>query len=90
MAKKFENDKGYLIIEMSPEEAEIAGFPLEVQSCMECGNRITDKVYYIAVMNNLVCGECLESWMDDDIYDEADQPDELENYQYRAKLLGMI
>lgn len=74
MAAKFENNKGFLIIEMTPEEAInkcVFGYidkhqHIDLLVCDNCGDKITyhNKVYYVAVLNRLLCKDCCEYFVE--------------------------
>lgn len=62
--KKFENDKGFLIIEMSDEEAESLGFGIDEGCiCMHCNDIIKGNIYYIAVLNDVMDYDCMMEWL---------------------------
>lgn len=75
MAKQYQNDKGFLIIEMNPTEAKQIGFgPQEGCECMHCNNIIKDNIYYIACLNDVMDKECLDNWYEDAIRYKEDIP----------------
>ena len=88
MAKRFQNEKGFLIIEMSPIEAKAIGFGLpEGCVCMHCNNIIKDKIYYIAVLNDVMDKECLDKWMKNAIRYKEDIEYEERYYDTIATML---
>ena len=81
MAKQYQNEKGFLIIEMNPTEAKQIGFGLPQGCvCMHCNNIIKDKIYYIAALNDVMDKECLDDWYEDAIHYKEDIPYEKKHY----------
>lgn len=73
MANIVKNDKGFLVIEMTPDEAiNVCNFGvydatdrqvyLICDSCEKLLN-FEEHVYYIAVLNHLVDKDCYDDWM---------------------------
>lgn len=66
-SKKHENPKGFLVIEMSPNDAVLKcgfgtnEFRLFCDTCAEYLNA-HEIVYYVAVLNRLLCKKCYEEW----------------------------
>lgn len=89
MAKRYDNDKGFLIIEMSIPEATInCNFGI---ICDNCNGLLVgeETVYYFAVLNRLFCKECtddiianIDRELDDISYEER-------HYNYYADKLGI-
>ena len=102
MAKKYDNNKGFLVIEMSYEEASNnCGFGINFVDeetglvynhklvCDTCNNSVTDNVYYVAVINRALCKECCDDFISNiDRYDE-DISYEVKHYNYYAKKLNL-
>lgn len=73
MANRVKNDKGFLIIEMTPDEAiNICDFGIydvtDRQTYLICDNcnkllNFEKQVYYIAVLNYLVDKDCYNDWV---------------------------
>lgn len=73
MANRIENNKGFLIIEMTPDEAiNICNFGIyDVTDrqiyliCDSCNKSLNfeERVYYIAVLNQLVDKDCYTDWI---------------------------
>lgn len=72
MAKKYNNDKDFLIIEMTYDEATITcGFGCQTSEdnyfvvCDTCNQRFSkdEKVYYVAVLNRALCEACCEDFI---------------------------
>ena len=90
MAKKFENNKGFLIIDMSPEEARSINFGLEEGCvCMSCNGICKDRVYYIAALNDVMDKKCLDGWLSTATRYEEDMTYETRYFQLYSKLLNI-
>lgn len=91
MAKKFENEQGFLVIEMSREEADSIGFGIGGGACicLVCNEFCTPNVYYVAVLNETMCKECLEEFLAANSRYEEDMSYETRNYERYAKQLGL-
>lgn len=90
MAKKFKNEKGFLIIEMDKDEAKSIGFGLsEGCVCMHCNSIIKDKIYYIAALNDVMDKECLDAWLAWATRYEEDIPYEQKYYDIYSKPLNV-
>lgn len=73
MANRVKNDKGFLIIEMTPDEAiNVCNFGIYDdtyrQTCLICDEcnkllNVEERVYYIAVLNYLVDKDCYDDWV---------------------------
>lgn len=69
MAKLYNNNKNFLIIEMTKEEASSLGFGITVPGdlnfiiCGSCNDEIKEEIYYIAGINEVFCKECLEDYI---------------------------
>ena len=98
MAKKYDNNKGFLIIEMSYNEAkDICNFGCVTSKteriivCDNCNNKFNsnDKIYYFACLNRAFCKECCDDIIaNQDRYDE-DIPYEVRHYNRYAKKLNL-
>lgn len=94
MAQIYENDKNFLIIEMSYEEAcSPCNFGFEQENnknfivCDSCNNLINEEnnIYYVAVLNRALCKECCDDFIKGcDKYPE-DEDYEKRNFNYYAK-----
>ena len=98
MAKRYDNDKNFLIIEMSVEEASnICGFGIDfvdnetglvfdhILNCDTCANRITDNVYYVAAINHALCKDCCDDFIKGYDKHPEDTSYEKRHYNYYAK-----
>lgn len=94
MAKKIENDKEFLIIELTLDEAInkcMFGYGNELV-CDQCNKLIEDKdevIYYIAVLNMAFCKECYEDFISEVEHYKEDEDFEKEQYNVVAELLGL-
>lgn len=98
MAKKYDNDKDFLIIEMSYDEAkDICNFGCSIDEnshiivCDNCNNKFDkkDKIYYFAALNRAFCQECTDDIIANQERYEEDIPYEIKHYNYYAKLLNL-
>jgi hypothetical protein len=102
MAKKYDNDKGFLVIEMNYEEArDICGFGITYVNedtgvvydhkllCYTCNNSITDNVYYVAAINHALCKECCDDFIKNIDRHPEDIPYEKRHYNYYAEKLNL-
>lgn len=86
MAKKVENSKGFLVIEVSGIESieKIGGMAI----CDSC-NSHHSQGYYIAVLNQWVCPDCYNEWIARAKRYEEDIRIEQRNYDLHSQLLGL-
>ena len=97
MAKKYDNNKGFLIIEMTFDEAAtICNFGCETSEgniivCDNCNNKFdsNDKIYYFACLNRAFCKECTDDIIANQERYEEDIPYEERHYNYYAKKLNL-
>lgn len=84
MAKKVENEKGFLVIEVSSTEyiEKIGGMAI----CDSC-NEDSFIGYYIAVLNHWVCPKCYQEWIERAKRYPEDIRIEERNFDYYSKLL---
>ena len=93
MAKIINHEKGFKIIELSPEEALTnAGFGVGYELvCDNCNEEffIDDEaeLYYIAVLNMVFCKDCYEEWVNNATYYPEDAAYELKRFNYYKELL---
>lgn len=94
MARRIENNKGFLIIEMTPEEAiDICGFGCyEELICDDCNERLNDYecVYYIPVLSSVFCKQCYIDWVNYATRYDEDIEYETKQFNHYAKLLNII
>lgn len=68
MAKRYKNNKNFLIIQMNGLEATKLKFGLEREDtynmcvCGTCNNTCDNDIYYIACLNEVMCKECMEDY----------------------------
>ena len=98
MAKKYDNDKGFLIIEMSFDEATLlCNFGCEISEdnyivvCDNCNNKFdsNDKIYYFACLNRAFCKECTDDIIANQERYEEDIPYEIRHYNFYAEKLNL-
>lgn len=88
MAKQVESEKGFLVIEMTDKEAKEIGFGISKGClCMHCNNIIKNKMYYIAVLNDVMCKECYDEFIKTAHYYPEDSMIEKRNFDYIIALL---
>ena len=101
MARKVQNDKGFLIIEMTPDEAmnnckfgvsinlnDIKYHDLICDNCNKCLNQ-DDYIYYIAVLNMVFCKECYDEWYEHAVHYVDDNEYEKACYDEIVELLNL-
>lgn len=94
MAKKYDNNKGFLIIQLELLDAALlCGIS---NRCDNCNNEIDVfaeedycDIYYVAVINRAICKECLDDFIKNYDRCEEDIPYEIKHYNYYAKKLGL-
>ena len=86
--KKVENEKGFLVLEITREEMlsklAIYGSVGVCDSCMKS----PDVGYYIAVLNQWFCKECFDSWMQRAVRYKDDIPYEEKNFEVYKRLFS--
>jgi hypothetical protein len=90
MAKAFQNEKGFKVIELNTDECRDLrwGIP-EGMVCMHCNNIIEGPVYFIVVLNDVMDKKCYDEYMSTAIYYEEDKEYEDRNFKYYCKLLNL-
>ena len=96
MAKKYDNDKDFLIIEMSIREAAFTcnfGYiiPNSIPVIIDDNTNevIRGNVYYVAALNRAFGKEGYEDWYENAIRYEEDIPYEEKHFNYYAEKLGI-
>lgn len=91
MAKIVDNNKGFKIICMNNNEAANLGFGIVPGDCicMNCNNIICNEIYYIAVLNDVMCKSCYEKWYENATRYKDDAECENRYFDYYSKLLGL-
>ena len=96
MATIINHEKGFKIIELSPEEAiKHAGFGFGCELvCDDCNEAffidIEEPLYYIAVLNMVFCKDCYEEWVNNATYYPEDAAYELKRFNYYKELLSDV
>ena len=96
MAKNVINEKGFKIVNLSPDECKSIGFGFQYVDkhknsnnycwdliCDNCNKLITEhnEVYYIPVLNRVFCQQCLINWYDNATYYPEDKRYEDRKYE---------
>ena len=98
MAKVYENDKKFLILEINYSEATKLNFGIKIAPeanmciCGSCNNICPDnKVYYIACINETLCKDCVDDYIKymNHYKDEDSITYELKHFSHYANLLGL-
>uniref|UniRef100_A0AAU8MH95 Uncharacterized protein n=1 Tax=Geladintestivirus 6 TaxID=3233138 RepID=A0AAU8MH95_9CAUD len=96
MAKKYDNNKGFLVIKMSIKEAAFScnfgfitysGFPIIIDDYTQ--EIIQGKVYYVAVLNRVFSKKSYKIWYNIATRYNEDIPYEENYFNYYAKKLGI-
>lgn len=88
MARQVDNAKGFLVLEISQEEAAYLGFGISKGCiCMECNNIIEGPILYIAVLNDVMDKECFDKWYKRAHNYPEDRAIEQYNYDYYRDIL---
>lgn len=93
MAKRYDNDKGFLIIQLDPLEAMVNRIG---DRCDNCNNTIDPfeedgfgDIYYIAAINRAVCKRCCDDFIKNMNRNSEDIPYEKRHYNYYADKLNL-
>lgn len=90
MAKIYENEKGFKIIEVTAREMLKIG---RGDICDNCGEQQLDNGYYVAVLDQWFCPTCFEMWYDGAInYASPGNTDariENRHFEFHENLLGL-
>ena len=98
MAKVYKNDKNFLIIEMTGEEASSLDFGIKIPGCLNtilcggCNENIEDeKICYIAGINEVMCEECTADYIKNMSHytDDDSLKYEISHFNIIAQKLGM-
>ena len=91
MAKIVDNNKRFKVICMNNDEAANLGFGIVPGDCicMNCNNIIQDEIYYIAVLNDVMCKTCYKKWYENATRYKEDTECENRYFDYYSKLLGL-
>lgn len=83
MAEIVNNDKGFKVLKLSPQEALNAGMGIPAGCiCVHCNNIIANNIYYIAVLNDCMCENCYNEWFKDSKYYPEDAKIEERNFNF--------
>lgn len=95
MAKAIKEEKGFLSIKMNNKEAKSLGFGTpEGCICAECNgiigiDTIGDSMYYVAVLNDVMCPYCYKQFIESSHYYPEDSAIEKRNFDFYAKKLSI-
>ena len=92
MAKKYDNDKDFLVIEMSIREAVFTcnfGYIIPVIIDDDTNKVIRGNVYYVAALNRVFGKESYEDWYENATRYKEDIPYEKKYFNYYAEKLGI-
>ena len=91
MARRIEFGK-FLIIECTAKELrEVTGQPIVMcDFCADVALAHNYKGFYIAVLNQWICKKCYEDWKKRAHWYEEDSAIENKNFEFYAKLFGLI
>ena len=91
MAKIVDNNKRFKVICMNNDEAANLGFGIVPGDCicMRCNDIIQDEIYYIAVLNDVMCKSCYEKWYTNATHYKDDAEYENRYFDYYSKLLEL-
>lgn len=99
MAKRYVNDKGFLILELTKADCQKVGFGNVCDGTCAVKNNCIPRVftdeeprYYIACINSLMCKNCLDAFLaTQPYYDDDDSLDyEDKHYTPIAQKFGLI
>lgn len=92
MAKIVENNKGFKVIKLSLEDAELLGFGIYGSGaclCARCNKPCVEDIYYIAVLNDTMCKDCYEEWVKNAKRYSEDAYFEESNFDFYKKGLNL-
>lgn len=96
MAQLYKNNKDFLVIEMSHTEAtNICDFGFRdsrfhsIVICDTCCDVIKNPVYYVAILNRVLCEDCLNDFIKNYDKPKEDKEYEAKHYNYYAKVLNL-
>ena len=100
MARIVKNDKGFKVIALSHEEGEKLDWGIWHRNnedtddlcdflCMYCNKLIKGKLYYIAVLNDVMDEKCYNEWLSHAKHYSDDVFIENRNFNYYRQQLGL-
>ena len=101
MARIVKNDKGFKVIALSHEEGETLGWGIWHRNdedtddlcdfiCMRCNRLIEGELYYVAVLNDVMCKEHYEQWYNSAVRYSDDILVENKNFHDVLLILGLF
>lgn len=60
--------------------------------CDYCDKSIdeSERCYYVAVLNRILCEKCFKTWHSNAVYYNADRPIENKNFSFYARKMGLL
>lgn len=98
MAKIYSNDKNFLVIEMTKQEAKTLNFGVTFEDnthaviCGSCNKMIeNNKIYYVAGINEVLCEDCIDDFIKNmnHYIDDDSLRYEINHFNYVAQKLSM-
>ena len=90
MATIVDNKKNFKIIKLSKEEANELGWGYDDEFlCMQCNEDICKDMYYVAVLNDVLCEDCFKIWLETARNYPEDRAIENKNFLLYARMLGI-
>ncbi len=86
MAKIVNNYKGFKVIRLSRKEAYSLSWG---DICESCNSIITEDMYYIAAINDVLCKSCYNNFINESTRYSEDIPIEDRNFNYYKEALGL-
>lgn len=92
MARIVENDKGFKIIAFTIEDSIKINFGIlpGICLCMGCNEPIKGDIYYIAVLNDVMCEKHYKDFVENNKPYAEDTRYENRNFEYYAKQFNLI
>lgn len=81
MARKVENDKGFLVLKVDTDDFRNIGSPGRCDSCYEKQSA----GFYVAVLNSILCEDCYKDWLKVAIRYGSDKAVETKRYNLYKK-----
>lgn len=97
MAKIYNNNKGFLVVEITLEEATKLNFgihnanPINIILCGSCNKMCEENIYYVACLNEVMCKDCIEDYTKNSPHyiDDDSLEYEINHFNWIAKELGL-
>lgn len=91
MASIVDNKKSFKVIKLSKAEAEELGWWYADEFlCVQCNEDICNAdMYYVAVLNDILCEDCFNTWLETARNYPEDRAIENKNFLLYARMLGI-